>query len=113
VGEGEDDVRRASAQGARDGGVRVRRGADRQKGGEAAQEAGGAAGGADEPGAGGGEMPGCQAQAQDSAGVAEESQEQGQDEGLDRFERARFALLGIGRDGDAQADGGLGEGLRN
>jgi hypothetical protein len=58
-------------------------------------------------------MPGGQAQAQDGAGVAEEPQEQGQDEGLDRFERARFALLGIRRDGDAQFGGGLGEGWWN
>gem|GEM_PF-6472840 len=111
MGEGDDDVGRTATQRARNGGVGIGIGAVRQAGCEALEEEVGAVGGADEPGAGGGEMPGGQAQAQGGTLVAEEVREQGQDESLDRLVQARVGSLGKCRGCDAQAGGGLGEGL--
>ena len=113
MGEGDDDVGRATAQRTRNGGVGIGIGADRQAGCEALKEAVGAVGGADEPGAGGGDMPGGQAQAQGGAGVAEEVGEEGQDESLDRLMQARVGTLGKCRGCDKQAGGGLGDGWWN
>ncbi len=113
MGEGDEDVGRASAQRARNGGVGIGRDGGHQAGGEDVQESGGAVGGADEPGARDREIPGGAVQGEGGALVAEEVAEQGQDEGLNRVMQARVGRPSIRHYGDAQAGGGLGQGWWN